>query len=185
MVINPEYEEAYFTKDGYKAGYQDFPAHEIRVRKIIDLAHPKSVLDVGGAYGFITRRFHQHGVFAYCMDRSEWCEKQGIIPGYFVRHDMRYIPWPFMDQQFDLAYCEGVLEHIDQYFIPTIMEEFGRVARRRVFQISFSDHIGAEKEEGHTNLHTPDWWFRWLPRHTWLLISPCGTDEGDQWLYKS
>ena len=47
-----EYEEDYFTRTVYKP-YQDFPRHTRVVERFVRIMRPRSVLDVGCAYGYI------------------------------------------------------------------------------------------------------------------------------------
>lgn len=188
--LKTDYEKAYFTKTGYE-GYMDYPMNSIRVDKIIAIANPKSVLDVGGAYGFIAKRLLGKGIYAVCMDVSHWCEEQKVIPDNFVRYDMRDIPWPFKDKEFDVVYCEGVLEHIEDEFIEAIMKEFDRVADERILALTFDWHIKVRPHlsedglaPGHINLHDHNWWFERMPDKTWLFLPATGIQEGKLWMYK-
>ena len=183
-----KYEKKYFTQgnefEGY-TGYCDFPQHAKRVEKIISMAKPSSVLDVGCAYGYIVRRLLEKGIKAHGIDVSRWCERQArnIIPNHFTRHDIRK-RLPFENKAFDLIYCEGVLEHIDIIYIPEIMYEFERVANKRIIQVSFPTHPNASKTGGHKCLMPREWWFAAIPIHTWLFNEDSGTDRGEMWLYK-
>jgi len=154
------------------------------VNKIISISHPKSVLDVGCAYGYIVKRLRDKGIYAIGMDISEWCSRQRIIPDYYVRHDMRVVPYPFKDKEFDLLYCEGVLEHIGEEYIEGIMKEFERVSERRLLQLSFDWHKNVEIEPGHINVKHHDWWFERVPLNTWLALDECATERCNKWLYK-
>ena len=188
---NVEYEKDYFTKTGYE-GYMDYAINTERVRKIIEMTHPKSVLDCGCAYGFISKRLMDKGIHSVGMDISHWCEKQGIIPGHFVRHDMQITPWPFKDKEFDVAYCEGVLEHVEDDRVDDIMAEFERVSRRRILALTFDWHVELSpyskfnsEAPGHINLHSHNWWFEKMPEHTWLFYPATGIQDSNVWLYKA
>ncbi|MDD4986658.1 MAG: class I SAM-dependent methyltransferase [Dehalococcoidales bacterium] len=180
-----EYEQDYFINGGYK-GYRDYDAHAGRVKKLISITHPQSVLDVGCAYGFITRRLLDQGIYAVGMDVSNWCEQiaQNIIPNNFVRHDMREAPYPFRDKEFDVLYCEGVLEHIEEEHIIPIMREFERVSLRRLIQVSFAEHKDVEKEQGHITIKDANWWLSVIPVNTWLAAQEAATENTGIWLYK-
>lgn len=189
---NIEYEKKYFTQTGYE-GYKDYPINGPRVEKIINMAHPKSVLDVGAAYGYIVKRLLEKGIHAIGMDISHWCEEQAdkIIPGHFVRHDLAEIPYPFKDKEFDLLYCEGVLEHVNDTKVDAVMKEFERVSQSRLLALTFDWHLeehpySPESAEapGHINLHNQNWWFEKMPKYTWLFIPATGIQDGELWLYK-
>ncbi len=180
-----EYEKEYFTKTGYD-GYRDWEAHKQRALHIVDIATPRSVLDVGAAYGYTVKHLLEMGIYAVGMDVSEWAEQRSkdIIPHNFVRHDMRKPPYPFRDKEFDLVYCEGVLEHIEEEFIIPIMKEFERISHERIIQVSFSNHKEVEKEVGHINLHDNEWWLCCIPPRTWLAYEEKDTSQNVIWLYK-
>ena len=187
-----EYEKEYFTKTGYE-GYRDYPLNDVRAQKIIDMTHPKRVLDVGGAYGYIVKRLLAQGIHAICMEISHWCEEQAktIIPDHFVRHDMRDTPYPFKDKEFDVVYCEGVLEHIEDKFIEAIMTEFERISHERILALTFDWHIKVAPHlsedglaPGHINLHSHNWWFAKMPIHSWLFYPATGIQDERIWLYK-
>ena len=187
-MVEVTYEEDYFLHGnafgGYE-GYSDFPVHADRVKKIIDIANPKSVLDVGCAYGYIVHRFLDLGIHAIGMDISEWCEKQAqkIIPDHFIRHDVRQ-RLPFKYKEFDVLYCEGVLEHIETEYIGDIMREFERVSNKRILALSFDYHPNAKETAGHLCLKDHNWWFAMMPYHTWLFLGNTAIEGGNQWFYK-
>ncbi len=185
-----EYEEEYFTKTGYE-GYKDYPLNDVRTQKIIDMTHPQRVLDVGGAYGYIVKRLLDKGIYAVCMEVSEWCKEQKIVPDNFVLHDLRDVPYPFKDKEFDVLYCEGVLEHIEDEYIESVITEFERVSHERVLALTFDWHVkekpySPESAEapGHINLHNNNWWFKRMPKQTWLFLPPHGIQDSDLWMYK-
>ena len=185
-----EYEKDYFTKTGYE-GYWDYPLNEIRVQKIIDMTHPQSVLDVGGAYGYIVKRLLDKGIYAVCMEISKWCEEQKVVPDNFVRHDMRVVPYPFKDKEFDVLYCEGVLEHIEEQYIDDIMKEFERVSHSRLLALTFDWHtklrpysVENALAPGHLCLHDHNWWFKKIPNYSWLFIPATGIQDSNLWFYK-
>jgi len=187
---NVKYEKDYFTKTGYE-GYRDYPINTIRVEKIISITNPESVVDLGCAYGYIVRRLREKGIHAVGMDISHWCEEQQVIPGYFVRHDMRDTPWPFQDKEFDVAYCEGVLEHVEDEYVEAIMTELERVSNKRLLALTFDWHVKVKPYSsesnlapGHVNLHNHNWWFSKMPKHSWLFYPPYGIQDSDIWLYK-
>ena len=177
------YEEDYFTKSTYKP-YFDFPAHSERVAKIINIAHPKSVLDVGCAYGYIVRRLLWKGVDAWGCDISQWCEEQAktIIPERFIRTPCWDLSM-FKDKQFDLLYCEGVLEHIDENKITLVMNEFERVSKERFLQVAFITDPNVTQEYGHDNLHDYNWWFNYMPKYSWLAMNGA-SNNSIAWFYK-
>ncbi len=179
------YGKDYFTKLAYhEPCYFDFPAHELRAKKLIEITHPKSVLDVGCAYGYMVKRLLDKEIHAVGCDISYWCQEQAelVIPDSFKRCPTWELD--FSDNYFDLIYCEGVLEHVPEDKIDQTFKEFKRVAQRFYLQISFKEHPGFAGEIGHVCAHDVNWWFDKIPDHSWLFLSPCGTEQGNMWLYK-
>ena len=179
-----EYEKDYFVGGVYKdPHYFDFPAHEIRVVKLIDLLHPYSVLDVGCAYGYIVKHFMERGVNAWGCDVSHWCEQQAkeIIPDRFVLAPAWDLSF-FRDKSFDVIYCEGVLEHIPEDKIGLTFKEFQRVGKRFYLQIALSNIPGFDGELGHVCKHDQNWWVEKIPSHSWL--APIATQDNNVWIYK-
>lgn len=173
------YEEDYFTKHPYNP-YIDAQINTKRVEVIIEKTHPKSLLEIGCAYGYIVKRFIKKGIPALGMDISEWCRKRAEdldIP--FIKHDVRN-PLPFKDKEWDVLYCEGVLEHIEEEYIDDIMGEFERVANKRLLSVSFTGD-----EVGHVNLKPPMYWAKKIPPKTHLYTGLHGSiDLYDAWYYK-
>lgn len=184
LGITRMYEEEYFTIHPYDP-YRDWSHHGKRVNKIIKLCNPKSVLDVGCAYGYIVKRLLDKGIVAYGTDVSEYASKQSckVIPGRFIRCDLRF-GLPFKDKVFDLLYCEGVLEHIEESFIESIMSEFERVSNQRLLAISLSSHPEAPDHEGHVTVKSAKWWIDKMPDKSLLYVSPYGTEDKGLWAKK-
>lgn len=58
--------------------YQDFPSHHILVEKILE-RKPESVLDIGGARGYVVKKLIARGITAVCMDMSEHCVPRNTL----------------------------------------------------------------------------------------------------------
>ncbi len=56
-----KYEQAYFEGKGYDK-YGNYPANMQRTHKLINITQPKSVLDVGCAFGYIVYYLNKMGV---------------------------------------------------------------------------------------------------------------------------
>lgn len=178
-----QYEGEYFNGGGY-VYYEDFPAHKARAEKLISITRPTSVLDVGCAYGYIVRHLSKAGVYAHGCDVSEYCKKKAeiIIPGKFRKCNAWELP--YVDNCFDLIYCEGVLEHIPEDKIEQVFSEFARVGSRCYLQVSFDSHQGVDMEPGHLTLKPPQWWYDRMPSYSWLAMDECGTESCRNWVYK-
>ncbi len=182
-TYNPDwYERDYFTKGPYNP-YMDFDRHNVVFEKILNLFNPRSVLDVGCAYGFMVRRFLNKGIFAKGCDISKWCEIQAniILPsGFFIRTPAWDLS-PFANNSFDFLYCEGVLEHFPEDKIEQVFREFSRVSSRGVLGISY-DSPGTQH---HICNHDVNWWLSKIPNNYYLGITGQSLDRECQWMVKS
>ena len=177
------YDKAYFNGKGY-IKYEDFPSHYVRALHLVSLFRPESVLDVGCAYGYVVKYLHDFGIRAVGCDVSEYAGERSkeVIPSDFVLCDMRQ-GLPFADKSFDLLYCEGVLEHIEEKYLDFIMKEFERVSNKRCLQIALSEHPNAELEQGHITLKDHLWWYEKMPMRTCLALES-SIDTNTAWLMK-
>lgn len=168
------YEREYFVED-YR--YQDFQRHNAVFPKLLSL-EPKSVLDVGCAYGFIVRRCWERKIFAVGLDVSVWCGKEFVVPGYYVRA----VGWaiPFKDKAFDAIWCEGVLEHIPEDKVGEMFQEFSRVANRGMIGISYD----SPQTNHHVCNHDFQWWAERIPEGFLLGKSGKSLDLEVDWYVK-
>jgi len=132
------YTRGYFEGDGtgYLGLYRDFVTHW-RMTKAIKEKKPASILDVGGARGYICKHLEAElGILAVCMDISDHCFHTRATDN-FVFHDARKTPWPFKDKEFDLCVSMSFMEHLTEEEIPTVMKEMARVSNRAYLTITF------------------------------------------------
>jgi SAM-dependent methyltransferase len=100
----PEYEEDYFER--HYRGYPDYGFYPLKAEKIINLAgNPKSVVDVGCAYGRVVKCLREKGVEAVGVDISRYAGQKSkqICDGWFVRA----VAWalPLKDKAVTCIYC--------------------------------------------------------------------------------
>ena len=173
------YEEEYFTRHAYLP-YRDFPNHATRVDRIMRLTDPKSLLDVGCAYGYIVKRLVAKGVDAYGCDISNWCQLQAakIIPGRFVLASADSLPFP--DKRFDVVYCEGVMEHLTEQEVENAFKEFERVSQKRILAVTF----GKGNTSGHLCNHDVHWWYERMPRDSYLYTGEHDSSNVAPWWFK-
>ncbi len=141
------FERAYFDEDGTYGyqGYRDFATHHSTARILME-NHPESLLDVGGARGYVVRILKNQGVRAVCMDISKnaWHNR---ATDSFVLHDARKIPWPFKDKEFDICFSINFLEHIEEKYLDDVIKEMARVSKRGVHGIHFNKSPFKEENE--------------------------------------
>lgn len=107
----PVYEEAYFTTDAYTfGGYRDFPVHELTVGKILE-RKPTSVIELGGARGYLCKKLSDRGIPSTCTDVSKYCYGTRATDD-FILMDLAKDKIPKSDKEYDLAFSIAFLEHI-------------------------------------------------------------------------
>lgn len=101
---------SYETSDEIKGFLRSVAEH------IVKNLHPKSVLDVGCAMGYLVEALRDLGVEAYGVDVSHYAiskVRQDIKPYCYVASGLREFPTD-LPQTFDLVVCIEVLEHISE-----------------------------------------------------------------------
>lgn len=146
----------YFEGDTYVGtGYQDFPVHYNTIKMILD-RKPQSVIDIGGARGYIAKKLNDLNIPATCIDISEHCYHTRATDN-FVLHDLTKVPYPFGDKQFDLVVSISVLEHIPEDKIPSILKEIARISKRGLHGITF-ESLPSDVDKTHINIKPIEWW---------------------------
>jgi len=152
------FDREYF-EDGTKGYtfYFDFPVHWKTVELILK-RKPESVLDVGGARGYVVKKLEDRGVRAVCMDISEHCYHTRATDS-FVLWDATKTPWPFKDKEFDLCVSIAFLEHVPEENVDEVIKEMARVSRRGLHGISF-EFPPSDIDKTHCTKHPRGWWER-------------------------
>jgi glycosyltransferase involved in cell wall biosynthesis/predicted SAM-dependent methyltransferase len=151
-----EFDRRYFEdgKTGYLM-YRDFPVH-YRMLDIILSKNPKSVLELGGARGYITKRLIDRGIKAVCMDVSLHCWHTRATDS-FILHDATKTPWQFKDKEFDLCYSASFMEHLREEDIPNVIKEIARVCNRAYMTITF-EKTPIDIDVTHKTFRPHEWW---------------------------
>lgn len=158
-----EYGVDYFYGVYTGTGYRDFPAHQKTVEEILK-RNPESVLDVGGARGYVVKHLEACGVKAVCLDVSKHCFHTRATKS-FIRADATE-PLPFKDGEFDLAFSCAFLEHIPESKVPDVIRELARVSRRGLHGITFTV---TDVDVDHTHLsgtiRPREWWLEQFEKY--------------------
>ncbi|MHB8780433.1 MAG: class I SAM-dependent methyltransferase [Candidatus Geothermincolia bacterium] len=129
------YDRSYYDEDGCSgyASYEDGPWSGWLCDLLIDHFHPRRVLDVGCAKGFLVGRFLERGIDARGIDVSAYAISEGVasLGDKLSVGDITDIG--FEDSAFDLVICMETLEHVDPEQVPAAAQELARVSSRHVF----------------------------------------------------
>ena len=169
------FDEEYYTKgtkSGYGATLQTLMArytfcpanspeyYESQMRAAISIVtelHPKSVLDVGCAFGAVVKALRTLGVDAYGIDFSEYAISHAepeLSP--FLRVADATNLSVFADKQFDLSLCKDVLEHIPKSKVLSAVREVCRVSSQYV--MVFIPIVDNGLDPSHCTIESADWW---------------------------
>jgi hypothetical protein len=154
----PHYEEAYFTTEAYTyGGYRDFPVHDLTARKVLE-RNPKSVIELGGAMGFICKRLSDKGTPSTCIDVSKYCYDRRATND-FILMDLSKERIPRPNHQYDLAFSIAFLEHIAPEDVEYVIRESMRVSARGLHGITFVV-TATDIDQTHLigSIHPREWW---------------------------
>jgi len=143
--------------------YRDFPSN-YKTLEVILKRKPESVLELGGARGYITKKLEDRGIKAVCMDVSKHCWHTRATDS-FILYDATKLPWPFKDKEFDLCFSKDFMEHLPEDKLPNIIKEMARVCRRALHGITFSTHPFAKDDPTHKTLKPKEWWIEQFKKY--------------------
>lgn len=161
MTTDREYFESDNQTLGYRGeGFRDYAAHFAAVDRIRSL-NPVSVLELGGARGYVAKKLIANGIPTTVMDNSEHCYHTRAVDS-FVQHDIEKLPYPFADKQFDLVFSDSTLEHLHYERIDDVVKEITRVSKRSLHGVPLTDS-GQTREQfmidnTHIILESRAWW---------------------------
>jgi SAM-dependent methyltransferase len=127
---------------------------EAVVPLIMELLHPRSVVDVGCGTGTWLSVFRRHGVRGTLgIDREYVTGEILEIPAEeFLPHDLRF---PLaMDRRFDMAVSLEVAEHLPGECAETFVDSLTRLGPA----VLFSAAVPYQGGTGHVNEQWPDYW---------------------------
>ena len=150
---------------GYNSGKEFW---KVLVENLIETYHPRKVLDVGCAKGFLVECFLDYGVEAYGVDISSYAlSKAPIKVRPLLRQvDLNYEPIPFPDECFDLIICLDTLEHISE--LNNALGEMSRCLKKsgRIYtKIPKPEHPDVKKDATHVSLYSKVAWEDIFTKH--------------------
>lgn len=166
------FDRAYFDggaygKKGEGSWHRDFPQHYRTAELILD-RKPESVLEIGGARGYICKILQAHGIPATCMDISVHCWHTRAVKD-FMLWDATQVPWDYQENSsrvwrradgktsHDLCFSIAFLEHVPEDKLEGLIKEMARVTKRGLHGITFkldpNDH-----DNTHITIKPIEWW---------------------------
>lgn len=145
--------------------YTTKSAKEI-VPEIINLINPKSVLDVGCAYGVWLIEFYKNGVKSFLgIDNFKPVSKLLLIPSdKFLQKDLNK---SFdLKKIFDLVICLEVAEHLLKKSAKTLVGSLVKHSNVIIFSAAIPFQGGYK----HINEQWPEYWVKLFSKHNYIVI---------------
>lgn len=123
---------------------------------IISSLHPRNVLDVGCAFGYLVEALREQGVDAWGIDVSAYAVGQAsesIKPFVYMQSAAKPLPETF-PQQFDLIVSIEMLEHVFEEDAMDILNNLSKYTDNFLISASCSDF----NELTHFNVQPPAYW---------------------------
>lgn len=142
---------------GYaREGYWDYPHNKVKFDHVMK-RNPMSVLELGSARGYLTKRFQDLEMRAEGLEISRHCYLTRACEGIHTFDLCSGHKWPFPDQTFDLSLSIAVMEHLPEQYLPHVLSEMARVSKRGLHGIDFG-----KEDTGFDRTHCSLW-----PQKTW------------------
>lgn len=147
------YDEAFFV-DNQREGLLHA---QWFVPLLIDVFHPKSLIDVGCGTGHFVRWALDHGIGAWSLEGAEWAVEHSLTPLNVRHHDLRKpIEYDPRAHKFDLAISIEVAEHIEPEYAETFVETLCSLSDTIVLTAAVPGQGG----EHHMNEQQPSYWWK-------------------------
>jgi SAM-dependent methyltransferase len=149
-MAEPRYDRDYY--DRFRPGARS--SAEAVVPLMIELLHPRSVVDVGCGSGTWLKVFEEQGVRDFCGVDGEYVHETTLeIPAdRFVEADLRH--GVSLDRRFDLAVSLEVAEHLPEESADDFVQGLSRLAPVVLFSAAIPHQGGL----GHVNEQWPEYW---------------------------
>lgn len=123
-----------------------------KLDRIVSLAQPRTILDVGCGTGKTTAYLHKLGFKVLGVEASGIAIKSSDTPELIYQHDLR-LPLD-LNQFFDLVWCFEVAEHIHPKFVDTFIDNLVRHSKL----VTMSAAPPGQGGEGHFNEQPQGYW---------------------------
>ena len=145
----------YFNGVAYNI-YINFPVH-YKTASLIEQKSPKSVLDVGGARGYIVKILEQRDIPSTVIDISTFAHAERVTDS-FILWDITVTPWDSIkDKEYDLLFSCATFEHIPEDKIDAVIRECERVSNKGFIAVQ-STVDKNDKDKTHVTIKPIEWW---------------------------
>lgn len=165
------YDKKYYeTSCGELPYYNEawLPFFEKIADKIVEDIHPKTVLDVGCAMGYLVAALRDRGVEAFGIDVSEYAiskVRKDIKPYCKVASAIDELPKE-LPQRYDLIVTIEVAEHLYEEDCEKFISNICGYADDIIFSSSPED----TREDTHFNVQQPEYWAKRFAKHNFYKV---------------
>ena len=148
----------------------DMASPKEMVPYIIDILHPKSVVDVGCGPAQWLRVFKDSGINDVLgIDGSPVpADILHIEQPEFMLCDLRKISEPDINRKFDLVLCLEVAEHLEPGYAHKLVETLVGLGEKIIFSAAVPNQTG----ENHLNEQYPDYWMNIFKKFSYSFLDP-------------
>lgn len=125
---------------------------------LLNVYHPRTVLDVGCGEGQAAKWFEEHGVMTFGVDGCEQAKRDAVIAqDKFILHD--YTKSTIPGQQLagikiDLIWSCEFVEHVEEQYVANIIDTF-----KLADVVAFTHALPHQDGYHHVNCQLPGYWF--------------------------
>jgi cyclopropane fatty-acyl-phospholipid synthase-like methyltransferase len=116
------------------------------------------VLEAGCGVGHAMKPWLDRGFDCYGIEISRSAKRWSRYRNRIVVGNINDMPM-FKDDEFDLVFSQGTMEHIEESRVLETASELSRVGIRQFHAISI-DPISPQKDPGHITIAEPKWWMQ-------------------------
>jgi len=150
MQYDQEYYSTHLGPIPCEPGNPVWEGHFFNMANNIALLRPRSVIDIGCAFGMLVRNLQILGMFAVGIDISPYAIRKAVTHNVKRANIVDWQPrW-----KFDLAVSIEVFEHIDPRYSDIALKNMCMCADDILFSSSPDDTV----EETHVNVHSLSYW---------------------------
>lgn len=170
----------------HRENEHNLQAPEQIVPLLINLLHPKSVVDVGCGIGTFLHVFKKNGVETIKGYDGKWVNKQ-LLSKYIDLNEFEEVNLekPIVTtRKYDLAICLEVAEHLDSTNASTIVQSLIGLSDVIIFSAAIPNQGG----QNHVNEQWPDYWKNLFLQHDYVMLDllrpVIWNNENIYWWYK-
>ena len=160
--MTTSYNQAFFEE----MDKPNFVSAQTVVPLVLDLVHPKSVVDIGCGRGLWLKAFFEHGIKDMVGYDGDYVERDKLAFPKENFHPADLEKQIILNRSFDLAVCLEVGEHLPDSAADTLVETLTRATS----VVLFSAAIPLQGGSRHINEQWPEYWEKKFAAHDFVPV---------------